>query len=219
MKFPIISTIVATACAVAATAQAEIKVASVNVSELYTLFHKRFSVETILKDHEASIKQEIKEREDKLKAMQDEIKKIKERQDPTLSQAAMKKLRDELAAKVNEYQAAFQEYQSFAQRRSLAFREMQRRETITLLQEVQNTISDVTSKAGYDLVIDSSAVSPTQGTRVFPYVKPELNITEDVLKQLNAGAPEGFDPKAELERLYGSQQAPALPTEEAPAAN
>ncbi len=215
MKFPIIPTIVATACALAATAQADLKIASVNVTDLYTMFHKRFSVETLLKEHEATIKEEIKTREDKLKAMQEEIKKIKERHDPTLSQAATKKLRDELAAKTNEYQAAFQELQTFAQRRSLAFTEMRRREMITLLQEVQTTISDVTSKGGYDLVVDASAITPTQGTRVFPYVKPEYDLTAEVLKQLNAGAPEGFDPKAELERLYGTpQQAP-----EAPAAN
>jgi hypothetical protein len=29
-----------------------------------------------------------------------------------------------------------------------------------------------------------------------------------VLKKLNAGAPEGFDPKAELQRLYGSSAIP-----------
>ncbi len=210
MKFPIISTIVVAACALAATAQAELKVASVNVTELYTMFHKRFNVETLLNEQEASIKAEIKTREDKLKALQEEDKKIKDRYDPSLSEAATKKLRDEHAAKLNEIQAASQELQTFAQRRSLAFREMHRREVIALLQEVQSVISDVTGKGGYDLVIDSSATTSQLATRVFPYVKSTFDITPEVLKQLNAGAPEGFDPKAELERLYGQpQQAPA----------
>ncbi len=210
MKFPIISTIVVAACALAATAQAELKIASVNVTELYTMFHKRFNVETLLKEQEATIKNEIKTREDKLKALQEEDKKIKDRYDPSLSEAATKKLRDEHAAKLNEIQAASQELQTFAQRRSLAFREMHRREMIALLQEVQSVISDVTGKGGYDLVIDSSATTSQLATRVFPYVKSTYDITPEVLKQLNAGAPEGFDPKAELERLYGTpQQAPA----------
>ncbi len=204
MKFPIISTIAVAACALAATAQAELKVASVNVTELYTMFHKRFNVETSLKDQEAKIKAEIQQREEKLKALQDEDKKIKDRYDPSLSEAATKKLRDEHAAKLNEIQAAAQELQTFAQRRSLAFREMHRREMIALLQEVQTTISDVTSKGGYDIVIDSSATTSQLSTRVFPYVKDTFDITPEVLKQLNAGAPEGFDPKAELERLYGN---------------
>ncbi len=203
MKFPIISTIAVAVCALAATAQAELKVASVNVTELYTMFHKRFSVETVLKDQEAKIKAEIQTREEKLKALQEEDKKIKERYDPSLSESATKKLRDEHAAKLNEIQAAAQELQTFAQRRSLAFREMHRREMIALLQEVQTVIADVTGKGGYDLVIDSSATTSQLSTRVFPYVKSTFDITPEVLKQLNAGAPEGFDPKAELERLYG----------------
>ncbi len=206
MKFPIISTIVVTACALAATAQAELKIASVNVTELYTMFHKRFNVETELKEQEAAIKNDIKVREDKLKALQEEDKKIKDRYDPSLSESATKKLRDEHAAKLNEIQAASQELQTFAQRRSLAFREMHRREMIALLQEVQTVIGEVTSKGGYDLVIDASATTSQLSTRVFPYVKSTYDITPEVLKQLNAGAPEGFDPKAELERLYGTPQ-------------
>ncbi len=208
MKFPIISTIAVAACALAATAQAELKIASVNVTELYTMFHKRFNVETLLKEQEATIKSEIKTREDKLKALQEESKKIRDRYDPSLSESATKKLRDELSAKTNEIQAASQELQTFAQRRSLAFREMHRREMIALLQEVQSVIADVTGKGGYDLVIDSSATTSQLSTRVFPYVKSTFDITPEVLKQLNAGAPEGFDPKAELERLYGAGSAP-----------
>ncbi len=204
MKFPIISTIAVAACALAATAQAELKVAAVNVTELYTMFHKRFNVETVLKDQEAKIKAEIATREEKLKALQEEDKKIKDRYDPSLSESATKKLRDEHAAKLTEIQAAAQELQTFAQRRQLAFREMHRREMIALLQEVQTVISDVTSKGGYDIVVDSSATTSQLGTKVFPYVKDTYDITPEVLKQLNAGAPAGFDPKAELERLYGN---------------
>ena len=50
------------------------------------------------------------------------------------------------------------------------------------------------------------------GTRVFPYMKKDIDLTPEVLKVLNAGAPQGFDPDAELKRLYGNPAA-------APAAN
>ena len=60
MKFhTIISTIAVTLCAMVATAQAELKVASVNVTELYTMFYKRFDTEVRLKDEEAKIKAAI----------------------------------------------------------------------------------------------------------------------------------------------------------------
>ncbi len=206
MKFPIISTIVVAACALAATAQADLKVASVNVRELYLMFHKRFNVESLLQEQRASIATEFKAREDKLRALQEELKKVHASYDPSLSEAATKKLRDEITARQNELQAANIEYQKFKERRDRAFGEMYRREMIALLQEVQSTITDVTGKGGYDLVIDSGAVSAQHGTPVFPYVKSTFDITPEVLKQLNAGAPEGFDPKAELERLYGQPQ-------------
>ncbi len=215
MKFPIISSIIVAACAFAATAQAELKVASVNVMELYTMFHKRFDVEVMLKEQQTAIRTDIKVREDKLKALEAEIKKIKEKDDPTLSQTARKKLRDEMSVKVNEYQAAAQELQTFQQRRVMAFQEMHRREMIALLTEVQTVVNDAATKGGYDIVIDSSAVASPLNMRVFPHVNDSLNITAEVLKQLNAGAPEGFDPKAELERMAAPQTEAAAP---APAA-
>ncbi len=206
MKFPIISTVIVTLCALAATAQAELKIASVNVMELYTMFYKRFDVEVQLKSLQADIKKEIQEREEKLKALQEEDKKIKDRYDPSLSAAATKKLRDEHASKLNEIQAAQQELQTFSQRRAMAFQEMHRREMIALLTEVSKVMEDAASQGGYDIVLDSSAMATPLNTKVFPYVKSTFDITPEVLKKLNAGAPEGFDPKAELQKLSTPQQ-------------
>ena len=57
-------------------------------------------------------------------------------------------------------------------------------------------------------MLDSSAQNASTGIKIFPYVKSSFDITPEVLKTLNAGAPEGFDPKAELKRLYGSSAIP-----------
>ncbi len=209
MKFhTIISTVVVTLCAMVATAQAELKVAAVNVTELYTMFYKRFDTEVRLKDEEAKIKAEIKTREDKLRALQEEDQKIQKKYDPSLSESQVKKLRDQHNIKVNEIQAAQQELQTYVQRRSMAFKELFRRDMALLFNEVQQAISDCASKGGYDVVIDSSATNSTTGMKVFPYVKSSFDITPEVLKHINAGAPAGFDPKAELQRLYGSTAIP-----------
>ena len=78
MKFPILSTALVTLCALTATAQAELKIASVNIQELYTKFYKRFVTETTLQKHLAEVKADIKTREDKLRALQAELKKMHE---------------------------------------------------------------------------------------------------------------------------------------------
>lgn len=216
MKFPIISTALVTLCALTATAQAEIKIASVNVQELYTKFYKRFDTEVSLQKQLNEIKADIKVREDKLRGLQEELKKIQEKYDSSLSDSAVAKLREQYQAKANELKAADQELKDFVQRREVAFRELRNTEMRLLVEEVQTAIVTVADKSGSDLVLDSGAISPQPqigiGTRVFPYMKKDIDLTPEVLKVLNAGAPQGFDPDAELKRLYGNPAA-------APAAN
>ena len=211
MKFPIISTALVTLCALTATAQADIKIASVNVQELYTKFYKRFDTETSLQKQLAVIKADIKTREDKLRGLQEELKKIQERYDSSLSDSAVAKLREQYQAKANELKAADQELKDFVQRREVAFRELRNSEMRLLVEEVQAAINSVADQSGSDLVLDSGAISPQPqigiGTRVFPYMKKDIDLTPEVLKQLNAGAPQGFDPDAELKRLYGTPAA------------
>lgn len=208
MKFPIISTALVTLCALAATAQAEIKIASVNVQELYTKFYKRFDTETTLQKQLAEIKADIKTREDKLRGLQEDLKKILAKNDPSLSESAVAELRTQYQAKANELKAAEQEMKDFVQRREVAFRELRNSEMRLLVEEVQTAINTVADQSGADLVLDSGAISPQPqigiGTRVFPYMKKDIDLTPEVLKQLNAGAPQGFDPDAELKRLYGA---------------
>ncbi len=208
MKFPIISTAIVALCALTATAQAEIKIASVNVQELYTKFYKRFDTETSLQKQLTEIKADIKVREDKLRALQEDLKKIQEKYDTSLSDSAVAKLREQYQAKANELKAADQELKDFVQRREVAFRELRNTEMRLLVEEVQAAINTVADQSGSDLVLDSGAISPQPqigiGTRVFPYMKKDIDLTPEVLKQLNAGAPQGFDPDAELKRLYGN---------------
>ncbi|MBR4107661.1 MAG: OmpH family outer membrane protein [Akkermansia sp.] len=210
MKFPIITTAILSLCAFAATAQAEMKVVSVNVQELYTKFYKRFDTETALQKQLGTIKADVKVREDKLRAIQGELEKIKNKYDSSLSDAAVSKLREQYQAKGNELKAAEQELRDFVQRREVAFRELRNREMRLLVEDVRNAINTVAQQSNADIVLDAGALSPQPqigiGTQVFPYIKKDYDMTPEVLKQLNAGAPKGFDPDAELQRLYGPKK-------------
>ena len=108
MKFPILSTAIVTLCALTATAQAEIKISSVNIQELYTKFYKRFETENTLQKQLTEIKADVKVREDKLRALQKEIEQIKGKYDSSLSDSAVAKLRKQFDEKVNELKAAGQ---------------------------------------------------------------------------------------------------------------
>ena len=195
--------------ALAATAQAELKVASVNMTELNIMFYKRVEVEASLKKQEAAIQEEINTRQNKLRDLVEEAKKVQGQMDPTLSDAAAKKIREQLASLQNEITADQEELKTFVQRRQVAFRELVRRELTLLANDLHAAVSSVASEGGYDIVVDSSAMSAQPGGRVLPYVKPDLDISPAVLKKLNEGAPEGYDPQAELQRVRGAAQAPA----------
>lgn len=205
------------ALAQGSTATTNLKVATVNVKELYTLYYKRFDTETVLQKQLADIKKDIANREDKLRELQEEAKKIIDKNDGSLSDSARAKLQTEFNAKQNEFRALEQELKDFVQRRNVAFRELRNREMRLLMEDVQNAVNSVAEKSSADIVMDSGALSPQPeigiGTPVFPYLKKSFDITPEVLKQLNAGAPKGFDPQAELKRLYGDAGAPAAPAE------
>lgn len=198
MKLPIVSTIALTLCAVASSAQADIKIATVNMQQLYQSYYKKGDAEKRLAEQRDAIQTQVAERGEKLKALAEEINELKAKADPSLSQSMIQKIKTELTAKANEFQAAESEYKSFVNRRQLAFQEVQKREIILLLQEIQTLIDTVSGEAGYDLVIDSGATTQPLGTRVLPYAKSSFDITPEMMKKLNADAPAGYDPAAQL---------------------
>lgn len=225
MKFPIITTAALSLCAIATSVQAEIKVASVNVTETYTMFYKRFNTEEELQKQAATIRAELKERQDKLQNLQEEAKAIAAQNDPSLSEAKVSKLREEYNRKVNQLQAMNNEFQDFAKRREVAFNTFRENQMRLLFQDIQKALKEVSEKGNYDLVINSGAVSPQSGfnalTEVFPYVKSSLDITPEVIKILNADAPEGFNPEAELKKAAEAAQQAAQQAagQASPAAN
>lgn len=198
----------------AATAQAEVKVASVDMSELHIMFYKRVEVETSLRKQEAAIQEEINVRQEKLRKLSEDAQQLQKQYDPTLSEAATKSLREKAAAIKNEFDAAQEELKTFVQRRQLSFNEIVRRELALLSKELHDAVAKVAAEGGYDIVVDSSAVSQTPGGRVFPFVTPTMDISPAVLKILNADAPADFDPQAELQRVRGAAAAPAAPAAE-----
>lgn len=202
-----LSTVFVALSALVATAQAEIKVASVNMQELNIMFYKRVEVEASLKKQETAIQEEVTARQEKVRKLGEEMQQLQKQYDPTLSEAATKTLRDKAAAIKVEFEAAQEELKTFVQRRQVAFREIVRREIALLAKDLHDAVSSVAAEGGYDVVVDASAMSAQPGARVFPYLKAEMDISPSVLKKLNADAPAGFDPQAELQRVRGAAAA------------
>ena len=59
-----------------------------------------------------------------------------------------------------------------------------------ILDQIQQVISAYSGPAGFDLVIDTSSVTPTSGVSIILYKSAKLiDITSDIVTKLNASAP------------------------------
>lgn len=196
--------------AMLSTAHAEIKVASVNMAELNIMYYKRAESQATIVKQQDEIKEEIKGREEKLRTLSEQFQKKQAQVDPTLSDAQVKKLRDESNAIKNEFEAAREELKTFVQRREAALKELLSREQFIIARDIQEAVTAVATEGQYDLVVDASSVSANLGYRNFPYVKADFDITAAVVKRLNADAPADFNAEEELNRV---RAAAGIPTE------
>lgn len=228
MKASIISTVALAACTFVGSAQADVKVAAVNIREAYSTYYKRFNVEEEHQKILANIRKEVQQRQEKLVALQEEVKALASKGDSSLSDANLRKIQEEYQRKMNELRAMETEFRNFIQRREAVFTKLQQDQLRLLFQDIAKAVNEVASKGDYDLVVNASSASTQAGglnalTETFPYVKDSLNVTPEVVKILNADAPKDFDPEAAQRKLQetvaelnktaeGAQAAPAQTT-------
>ncbi len=195
MKFPSITGLIVATCALASIAQAEIKVAAVNMQDLYKSFYKRINTEKRLNELKIQNEEELRSRAEQLRALGEELNAIRKRKAPSLSPAELKEIEKEFTNKLKEAQAIEQEFVQFRQQLELTFNEMESRETAIIIQDIERAVSEAAAEGKYQLVIDTSAASPPLGTKVYPYVDKTLDITPIVMKKLNASAPASHKPQ------------------------
>lgn len=200
MKFPIISTVAVTLAALVSAAYADIKLASVDVNLVYTKYYKRFDTEVRLKEAMEEIRGEVQKRQQEIQKLSEEFEALRAKHDPSRSQKEIDALRKQLEEKRAVIITKQEELKQYAQTRESAFQELYRRDISVLFADVQKCLEEEAAKGGYDLVIDSSAMNSAPRTKVFPHVNKAFDITPQLVKKINADAPAGFDPDAELKK-------------------
>ncbi|MBT9450878.1 OmpH family outer membrane protein [Akkermansia glycaniphila] len=201
MKLSHISFIATAMLGLATTATAaELKVASVDVQDLFRSYYKTHAAQKKINEQRIKIENETKERQDKLKALGEELQKIRQQyNDPTLNDARRQAISKEFQLKQNDAMSAENEYKNFMQRKQIAFQEMVKRDMSSIITEIEKAVQDKASAENFDIVFDSSAVTPS-GTHTFVFAKKSLDITPAMKSELNKNAPAGFDPNAPLDQ-------------------
>lgn len=185
----IISTIIALFAAIAVTQAQNLKIATVDVEQIYVNFYK-------VKEAEASIRSSFEIAKQESEALRDELKdlaaQIQEQQgivdNSMMSEekqnAAREKIRS-LNQEGSEKQLNLQQFMQTAQRN---LEDRQRSQRAVLLGEIREVAVAIAKQKGANLLFDNSGLTGT-GVPTVMYSDAAWEITDEVLGELNKSAP------------------------------
>jgi outer membrane protein len=175
---------------VAFSVQAQtLKIATVDLGKVFTNFYKTKLAQADLDDRKNQIfKDENGMNEELIKGQTDWKALVAASADQSLSQDERDKKKQAADAKLKDLQdkqAALDQYIRI-NRQNLADQFQRMRDK--LLAEIRETVNAKAKAGSYNLVIDSAAET-VNATPVIVYNSGAPDLTEDVIKQLNVGAP------------------------------
>ena len=171
------------------TSAADVKVGLVDLRKVFDGYFKT-------KDADAKIKEEATTLEKTAKGMLEDYKKANEdykqlmeaANDAAISSDEKQKRRKSAEDKLLEIRQLEQQVQSYQRQSEATLLEKRRRMRDQILREIRETVVSKAKAAGYSLVLDTAADSVNQ-TPIVLFTNGENDITEDLVKQLNANAP------------------------------
>jgi outer membrane protein len=191
MKIPMFKAIlVAAALAIASVSvQAEVKIAIVDLRKVFDGYYKTKDADTKIKEEASALEKTAKGMLEDYKKANEEYKGLVESANDVAVSADEKQKRKKSAEdKLLEIRQLEQQVQSYQRQSEATLMEKRRRMRDTILREIRETVVSKAKTAGYTLVIDTAADSVNQ-TPIVLYTNGENDLTEELLKQLNANSP------------------------------
>ena len=190
--------------ALSATANAELKVATVDVQKLFADYYKTHEAQAEVDKAAQTVQETNNTRAETIKKMEADFNDmVKQLQDPMLNEKDKKELEQKAQIKRQEVIALEQERRGFVERQLKSLQEQMKVRSTKITE-------GIATKGNYDLILDKSAQA-LRSNQVFVYTKPSMDITPSVMKELNKDAPKGFDPT--------KKKTPAVPAAPAAPAN
>ncbi len=177
-------------------AWAQTKIGTINLPKVFDNYWKRKDAETALKDRETDIQKE-------LQSMMSDFDKGKEEYQKLLTgandQAVSSDERDKRKKSAEDKLKQLKEMEDNLRKmdRQAAEERNERRKRVrdNLLNDITTVLTAKAKAGNYSMILDTEAQTPL-GTKIVLFNNNENDLTDEVLKQLNAGAP-AETPKAE----------------------
>jgi outer membrane protein len=190
LKSILTTAILATAlCALAPSANAQIKMGTLDMNAVFTQYYRTKDAEAKLNDARAAAKKELDERLETLKKAMDEINKINAGLDkPELSKDAKEKATKQRDEKVAEARNLDREITEFRGTRERQLQEQFVRMRKDIIDDIMKIVNEKVKNAAYDVVFDKSGLSMGQ-IPVVLYSRADLDFSKEIVDTLNKNAP------------------------------
>jgi outer membrane protein len=175
---------VAMLAAMSLSAAAQTKLASVNLNKLLHDYWKTKQAKAALDKQGADQERDLKTRADDIDKQKGDYKQLLDQSnDPAISADERDKRKQSAQAKAKDIYAAQAKLEQDQRLEKSQLDEENQRMLKLLLTDIQKAVADRAKVDGYTMVLNGGL------SEAFVYVSPQTDITDDVLKQLNAGAP------------------------------
>lgn len=195
-----------------ATAQeAKIKIATVDMQELFKQYYRTNEAQKQINVERARIQKDNNERLARIRELENNLGGLKKQiEDPSINESKKATLFKEWQMQQQEGIALDRERREFLQRRNQALNEKMVQRMKGILEEIRKLVEEQAKTDNYDYVFDKSGLSTSQVPFLL-YTKDATDITAGLLKDLNKDAPAESTPAPE------DAATPEAAPEEAPA--
>jgi Skp family chaperone for outer membrane proteins len=162
---------------------AQTKVGTVDMQKIFNDYWKKKTAQVALDNRKVELRKEIKDLATGLENAQTNYRSLLEQaNDQTLSQAEREKKKSEADAKAKSIAESKNSLEQFQRQAESQLADQSQRMSANLVTDIQKAVADQAKAKGCNLVLNTR-------TEAVIYAGPETDITTEVLKQLNAGAP------------------------------
>jgi outer membrane protein len=173
----------------AGSAQAEGRIATVDLRKVFEGYWKTKRADAQLKDRGADMEKEHKTMVEEWKKGKDEYQTLlADANNQVLSAEEREKRKKSAEDKLKQLKEGEETIQQYERQARTTLDEQRKRMRDSLVEEIRKTVTEKSRSAGYTLVVDTAAES-INNTPVVLFSTGENDLTGAILQQLNANAP------------------------------
>lgn len=182
--------VAATLCGVAVAQDAKLKIATVDMQQLFKEYYRTEEAQRQINVERARIQKENNERLARIRELDTELQNLRKMlDDPAISDSKKQEVYQDWNMKQQEGIALDRERREFLQRRNQALNEKMVQRMKGILEEIRKLVEELAKSEDYDYVFDKSGMSTSQVPFLL-YTKDATDITGTLLEDLNKDAPE-----------------------------